>query len=548
MFLIDFFRSFLPLHNPIGFGAADFIELVLAALLVLLLFARAELEPLALRLANRTGWCMLAIAALPVVLRLALLPTAPVPTPSGTDDFSYVLLADTLRHFRMANPPHAMSRFFEADFILQQPGYASIFPLGQGLALAFGWMISGTPWTGVVLSTAALCALCFWALKAWTTPGWALTGALFAVMQFGPLSYWMNTYWGGAVSGIAGCLVFGALPRVREQGRARDAAALGAGLGLQLLSRPFEFAFALIAVMVYLASRPPRKVWQYAAIAFAPAVLLMAAQNKQVTGSWTTVPYELSRYQYGIPATFTFQANPSPHRPLTLEQRMDYQAQTAAHDGPGFWERLWARTGFYRFFFPAPVYLVLPFFLLYWRDWKMIWAAGTMALFAIGDNFYPYFYPHYVAALASLFLVVAIKGLVRLNRWSPFAARLVVVLCGAQFLFWFGIHAMRNENVRIAMSQFETWNFVNHGDPEGRILVNQRLENAPGQQLVFVRYSAQHGFHEWIHNDADIDAAHTIWALDLGAEEDHQLMERYPDRSVWLVEPDAKPVRLVELR
>ena len=32
--MFDLFRSFLPLHNPIGFGATDFIELELAALLV----------------------------------------------------------------------------------------------------------------------------------------------------------------------------------------------------------------------------------------------------------------------------------------------------------------------------------------------------------------------------------------------------------------------------------------------------------------------------------------------------------------------------------
>ena len=35
MFLFHLFRSFLPLHNPIGFGASDFIELALAAMLVL---------------------------------------------------------------------------------------------------------------------------------------------------------------------------------------------------------------------------------------------------------------------------------------------------------------------------------------------------------------------------------------------------------------------------------------------------------------------------------------------------------------------------------
>jgi len=33
-----------------------------------------------------------------------------------------------------------------------------------------------------------------------------------------------------------------------------------------------------------------------------PAVSLTLAQNKVVTGSWTTLPYMLSRYQYGVPA------------------------------------------------------------------------------------------------------------------------------------------------------------------------------------------------------------------------------------------------------
>ena len=40
MFLFDWFRSFLPLRNPIGFGAADFIELAAALLLVLVILAR----------------------------------------------------------------------------------------------------------------------------------------------------------------------------------------------------------------------------------------------------------------------------------------------------------------------------------------------------------------------------------------------------------------------------------------------------------------------------------------------------------------------------
>ena len=59
MFLFDWFRSLLPLHNPIGFGASDFIGLALAVLLMLAAAAYRKLEMPALRLAKHTGWCML---------------------------------------------------------------------------------------------------------------------------------------------------------------------------------------------------------------------------------------------------------------------------------------------------------------------------------------------------------------------------------------------------------------------------------------------------------------------------------------------------------
>src|ERR1022692_2771640 len=65
------------------------------------------------RAAARTGWCMLALAILPIALRLAMLAQSPAPTPNGSDDFSHLLVADTLRHFRLANPPHPLHQFFE---------------------------------------------------------------------------------------------------------------------------------------------------------------------------------------------------------------------------------------------------------------------------------------------------------------------------------------------------------------------------------------------------------------------------------------------------
>ena len=82
-------------------------------------------------------------------------------------------------------------------------------------------------------------------------------GGLLAVIEFGPLNQWMNSYWGGAVSACAGCLVFGALPRLRESGwRERACALLGLGLGLQLLTRHYESIFLVLSVILFFLPDP----------------------------------------------------------------------------------------------------------------------------------------------------------------------------------------------------------------------------------------------------------------------------------------------------
>ncbi len=171
-------------------------------------------------------------------------------------------------------------------------------------------------------------------LRGWTTPGWALAGGLLAVMEFGPLNQWMNSYWGGALPAAAGCLVFGALPRLRRDARLhgalRDAMLLGAGLAIHLLTRPYESIFLLLSVALFCPARrgePLMKPLLAAALVTLPAIGITLLQNKQVTGSWITLPYALSQYQYGVPAALTFQANAVPHRELTREQELDYKMQ-----------------------------------------------------------------------------------------------------------------------------------------------------------------------------------------------------------------------------
>jgi|CZKS01.1.fsa_nt_gi hypothetical protein len=562
--LSNLLKALLPNPNPIGFGPADALELMLAALLVLVaLWGRTWIAPIFRRFAERTSWCMLLLAALPVALRLLLLSHHPIPTPDVYDEFSHLLEADTLRHFLLANPPHALPEFFETFFVLQEPTYSSIYPAGQGLAMAIGWIIFGLPWAGVLLGVAAFCSLCYWMLRAWTTPAWALAGGLLAVIEFGPLSQWTNSYWGGALAAAAGCLVFGSLPRLRASARTRDAVLLGAGLGLHLLIRQFESIFLFVVVVLYFLPamrRPIAKLVGIAALVVLPAVFLTLVQNKLVTGSWTTLPEMLSQYQYGVPASLTFQAPQVPHRQLTQQQAMDFKMQLSFHQGQetigSYFQRLEYRVRFYRFFFLPPLYLVAVAFFWSLREYRFVWVVVTLAIFALGTNFFPAFQIHYVAAVTCLFVLVSITGLQQMSRLrirghaaGQEAAVLIAVLCAAHFLFWYGIHAAEDNEFSLAAMRYETWDVINHANPARRIMVAQELARVPGQLLVFVRYSPQHIFQdEWVYNGADIDASRIVWARDLGQVENEKLLRYYPGRVALLLEPDFRQPRLSEYK
>jgi hypothetical protein len=151
----------------------------------------------------------------------------------------------------------------------------------------------------------------------------------------------------------------------------------------------------------------------------------------------------------------------------------------------------------------------------------------TLLIFALGTNFYPFFLPQYVAATACLFVLASVEGVRMLSRWpaGAAAARALIYLCLAQFVFSYCTYTQRY--------------------PDQRIEINRQLAGMPGKLLVLVRYWPQHIFQdEWVYNAADIDGARVVWARDLGDAEDQKLLHYYPDRTVLLLEPDAHPPRL----
>ncbi|HEY6146499.1 MAG TPA: hypothetical protein VIZ69_02340, partial [Thermoanaerobaculia bacterium] len=96
------------------------------------------IERLFSRFAARRGLAIAALFLAVVAVRLSLLPRLPVPTPGIADEYSYLLLADTLAHGRLANPTHPMWISFETFHELEKPTYASMYPPGQGFVLFLG--------------------------------------------------------------------------------------------------------------------------------------------------------------------------------------------------------------------------------------------------------------------------------------------------------------------------------------------------------------------------------------------------------------------------
>src|SRR6266581_2130221 len=175
-----------------------------------------------------------------ISIRLAVLPQLTVPVPGIHDEFSYLLMADTFAHGRLANPTPPMWVHFETFHVIQKPTYASMYPPAEGLALAAGRALGGHPFVGVWLSMGVMCAAICWMLQGWLPPGWALVGGALAVLRFAIVNYWSSSYLGGTLAAAGGALALGALPRIKRHQRIGDALLMGLGLALLANSRPYE--------------------------------------------------------------------------------------------------------------------------------------------------------------------------------------------------------------------------------------------------------------------------------------------------------------------
>lgn len=547
---------------------------------------------------RRPSLLVLVAGFLPILLRLALLPIVPAPTPAAMEEFNNILQAQTYAAGRLYNPVHPLAALLQAPQVIQWPHSMSTRPPLAGLFLYLGEVLFRSPFLGNLLSVGCTSAALCWMMVEWLTRRWAATGAVIVTFSYCLFGYWVNSYWCPAPNILGAAILLALVPRIERRPQLWHALAFIPAMALIMGIRPYESGVYTATVLLWIGVRflqPPRRAMlQRAILVFAVPVcaggILMggglAWYDLVTTGRATTMPYAIWRQAQCFVPAFLWQPLSTqaiafldqglakfaawevevamPARgagPLAAVSILARQVVTLRDQiGPMLllplfcWSSRWfgARPTGYWFIAAAAVtlgllfasflYFGLPLKLLLgvvlYKRWRNPSERLPIVLIAAGllaTSISSFYMTIYFSVFLPPLILLTVSGLRKLAVWNPHhGAGVAGMMVLGVFLFT-GLQAYSY----VASNRMEG-SIMSRVDGEpfrDRNMLLDRLTQEEGRQLVLVRDLAP-GKSAWqlVWNGVDVDNQRIIWARDLKPAWSAAAIRYFHPRKVWLVE------------
>lgn len=265
----------------------------------------------------------------------------------------------------------------------------------------------------------------------------------------------------------------------------------------------------------------------------------MLYNNHRVTGSMTTLPYQLYESQYGQTPLFLWQrpkTNPPSYNHVIFEkyysgedreiqEKFGSLASTMVEKSKALLDVVHLFSSGCEFL----IVLALPFLLTHKRT-RMALLIAIPTLLAAAAT--PWTLTHYAAPAAPPLIALTLTGLIAMLEWLR--RRSVVTI-------QYGLLGFT-----IALFSSQCWTLARRDYQANKIpwaLRRQQMQveltQQPGKDLVIVRYSEKHNPHEeWVYNQADIDQAEVVWARSISPESDQRLIEYFSNHKLHYLDVD----------